>query len=50
MKGKLSEQEFPYAERDSKTEGQVKNVIVFILGGATFEEAWEVAEYNKSDP
>jgi len=50
LKNKLSETDFPYIERDIKVEGAIKNVIVFVLGGTTFEEAREVAELNISDP
>jgi len=50
MKGKLSESDFPYTEKDTRIDGQIKNVIVFILGGVTYEEAREAAELNKSDP
>ena len=47
VKGKLNESEFPYATqspRDTKT----KDIIVFILGGATYQEAKEVADFNNS--
>lgn len=49
VKGKLNETEFPFATqspRDTKT----KDIIVFILGGATYQEAKEVADFNNSDP
>lgn len=45
VKGKLSEAEFPYATqspRDTKT----TDIIIFIVGGATYQEAKEVAEFN----
>lgn len=47
VKGKLNEKEFPFATqspRDTKT----KDIIVFILGGATYQEAKEVAAFNNS--
>jgi vacuolar protein sorting-associated protein 45 len=47
VKGKLSETEFPYATespRDTKT----TDIIIFILGGATYQEAKEVAEFNNT--
>ncbi|CAI2363735.1 unnamed protein product [Moneuplotes crassus] len=49
VKGKLSESDFPFSTqspRDTKT----KDIIVFILGGATYQEAKEVADFNNSDP
>ena len=49
MKGKLSENDFPSVDNTS-CEFQTKNVIVFFLGGTTYQEAWEIAELNKSDP
>lgn len=45
FKGKLSETDFPYASqspRDTKT----TDIIIFIIGGATYQEAKEVAEFN----
>lgn len=45
LQKKLSESDFPYVQ------GQVydvpENVVVFIVGGATFEEAWEVHQFNE---
>mmetsp|Transcript_29069 Transcript_29069/g.25714 ORF Transcript_29069/g.25714 Transcript_29069/m.25714 type:complete len:87 (+) Transcript_29069:1441-1701(+) len=45
VKGKLNESEFPFSTqspRDTKT----KDIIIFIIGGATYQEAKEVAEFN----
>jgi len=47
VKGKLSESEFPFATqsaRDTKT----KDIIIFFIGGATYQEAKEVAEFNNT--
>ena len=47
VKGKLSETDFPYAgssPKDTKT----TDIIIFIIGGATYQEAKEVAEFNNT--
>ena len=49
VKGKLSESDFPYAgvsPKDTKT----TDIIVFIIGGATYQEAKEIAEFNNISP
>lgn len=45
MKGKLSLTDFPYTNR-APEEKKSNDIIVFIIGGATFQEAKEVAEFN----
>ena len=49
LKGKLSDSDFPSVD-NSPCDYQTKNIIVFYLGGTTYEEAREVSEFNKSDP
>jgi vacuolar protein sorting-associated protein 45 len=49
MKGKLSDVEFPSVDNTS-CDQPVKNIIVFFIGGTTFEEAREVNDYNRADP
>lgn len=44
-KGKLSESEFPYAGASVLSE-QASDVIVFVVGGTTYEEVASVASFN----
>jgi vacuolar protein sorting-associated protein 45 len=44
IQGKLSEVIFPYLETNPKERPQ--NIIIFIVGGITYEEAAVVAELN----
>ncbi|VDO83913.1 unnamed protein product [Haemonchus placei] len=46
VKGRLSEQQYPYVAADV-TGGRQENLIVFIVGGATFEEALFVRSQNE---
>ncbi|KAJ5071839.1 vacuolar protein sorting-associated protein [Anaeramoeba ignava] len=52
-KNKLSETSFPFISQDSKSNQEVplQNLIVFFVGGATYEEATAIHEFNsKSSP
>jgi hypothetical protein len=44
MKGRLKDQQFPFVEGFSKDRAQ--DIIVFIIGGATYGEAREIAKLN----
>lgn len=48
-KGKLKESTYPLAAAAGGT-GRPSETIIFIVGGATFEEATKVAEFNASNP
>jgi vacuolar protein sorting-associated protein 45 len=48
-KGRLKEAEFPFAFTTSR-ENRLQDIIIFIVGGATFEEAKEVAFFNENNP
>lgn len=51
MKGKLKESSYPFVEgcRYTPSEGKkVSRAIVFVVGGATFEEARDITELNKT--
>jgi hypothetical protein len=51
MKGKLKETSYPFVEgcRYTPPEGKkVPRAIVFVVGGATFEEARDITELNKT--
>jgi len=52
MKGRMKDTSYPYTEGSPGTfvrdHGPVSKLVVFVVGGTTFEEARDVAEYNKS--
>lgn len=51
MKGKLKEQTYPTVYTKSYSPPDIKNVpraVIFIVGGATFEETRDINELNKS--
>lgn len=50
IKGRLREQQFPYVEEGGSTRDKPQDIIVFIVGGATYEEAKMVANLNASTP
>ena len=50
LKGKLKEQQYPFVDGDGTTREKPQDIIVFIVGGATYEEAKLVATINASVP
>ena len=50
VKGKLKEQQYPFVEGGGTTRDKAQDIIVFIVGGATYEEAKMVAQMNASSP
>lgn len=50
IKGRLREQQFPFVESGTFTKDKPQDVIVFIIGGATYEEAKMIASINASTP
>ena len=50
LKGRLKEQQYPFVEGGGATREKPQDVIVFIVGGATYEEAKVVASINASVP
>ena len=50
LKGKLKEQQYPYVDGGGATREKPQDVIVFIVGGTTYEEAKVVATINASVP
>ena len=50
IKGKLRDQQYPFVEGGGTTKDKPQDVIVFIVGGATYEEAKMVAGMNASTP
>lgn len=50
VKGRLKEQQYPFVEGGGTTRDKPQDVIVFIVGGTTYEEAKMVATINASSP
>ena len=50
IKGKLRDQQYPFIEGGGTTKDKPQDIIVFIIGGATYEEAKMVASINASSP
>ncbi|KAI1826165.1 GIDA-domain-containing protein [Xylaria intraflava] len=50
IKGKLRDQQYPFVEGAGTTRDKPQDIIVFIIGGATYEEAKTVAGINASSP
>lgn len=49
IKGKLKEGAYPYLG-PSQLRDRPQDIIVFIIGGSTYEEAYNVHQFNKSTP
>lgn len=50
VKGRLKDQQYPFVEGGGTTRDKPQDIIVFIVGGATYEEAKMVASVNASSP
>ena len=50
IKGRLKEQQYPFVEGAGSTRDRPQDVIIFVVGGATYEEAKMVAQVNASSP
>lgn len=50
LKGKLRTSHFPYLLEDQQITGRPQDVIVFIVGGVTYEESLTVHNFNKNYP
>ncbi|OTB08468.1 hypothetical protein M426DRAFT_52066 [Hypoxylon sp. CI-4A] len=50
IKGRLREQQYPFVDGGGTTRDKPQDIIVFIIGGATYEEAKTVASINASSP
>ncbi|KAI4141732.1 MAG: hypothetical protein L6R39_005198 [Caloplaca ligustica] len=50
IKARLKEQQYPFAEGGGTTRDKPQDIIVFMIGGATYEEAKMVAQINASSP
>lgn len=50
IKGRLKEQQYPFGEVGGSTRDKPQDIILFIVGGVTFEEAKTVSQMNASSP
>lgn len=50
IKGKLSQGLYPFVEGGGQTRDKPQDIIVFMVGGTTYEEAKMVAQVNASSP
>ena len=50
IKGRLKEPQYPFVEGGGTTKDKPQDIIVFIIGGATYEEAKMIAQVNASSP
>ena len=47
---RLKEQQYPFVEGDGSTRDKPQDIIVFMVGGTTYEEAKMIAQINASSP
>ena len=50
IKGRLKELQYPFLEGGGHTRDKPQDIIVFMVGGTTYEEAKMVAQVNASSP
>jgi vacuolar protein sorting-associated protein 45 len=50
IKGRLREQQFPFVEGGGTTKDKPQDIIIFMVGGVTYEEAKMIAQVNASSP
>ncbi|KAI9718947.1 MAG: hypothetical protein M1812_003832 [Candelaria pacifica] len=50
IKGRLREQQYPFIEGGPTTRDKPQDIVVFVVGGVTYEEAKMVAQVNASSP
>jgi vacuolar protein sorting-associated protein 45 len=50
IKGRLRDQQYPFVEGGGSTKDKPQDIVVFMIGGATYEEAKLVASVNASVP
>lgn len=48
IKGRLKESQYPFAEGGGVTRDKPQDIIIFIIGGVTFEEAKTISQINTS--
>lgn len=50
IKGRLKEQLYPFVEGGGTTRDKPQDIVIFMVGGTTYEEARMVAQVNASSP
>jgi len=50
IKGRLAQTQYPFVENGGVTKDKPQDIIVFIVGGTTYEEAKMIAQVNASSP
>lgn len=50
IKGRLRDQQYPFIEGGGSTRDKPQDIVVFVIGGTTYEEAKLVATINASSP
>ena len=50
IKGRLKEQQYPFIEGGGTTRDKPQDIVIFMVGGATYEEAKMIAQVNASSP
>lgn len=50
IKGRLRDQQYPFVEGGGSTRDKPQDIVVFLIGGVTFEEAKTVSQINASSP
>lgn len=50
IKGRLRDQQYPFVEGGGSTRDKPQDIVVFIIGGGTYEEAKLVTSINASTP
>ncbi|CAI6333473.1 unnamed protein product [Periconia digitata] len=50
IKGRLNQQAYPFVEGGGSTKDKPQDVVIFMVGGTTYEEAKMVAQVNASSP
>ncbi|KAF1733446.1 hypothetical protein MY5147_001428 [Beauveria neobassiana] len=50
VKGRLKEQQYPFVDAGGTTRDKPQDIIVFMVGGATYEEAKMIAGINATTP
>lgn len=50
IKARLKEQQYPFVEGGGSTRDKPQDILIFITGGVTYEEARMVAQVNASSP
>lgn len=50
IRGRLKEQLYPFVEGGGSTKDKPQDIVVFMVGGVTYEEAKMVAQVNANSP